>query len=828
MVFQKKEKAQKTQELVRPSNTLFPAVITLVTSTLGAGLLGVPLAYAKSGIVVALIMNIFVQIISFLSMVMVLYVTDASGVYSLGGLTAKYFGGWGLILVECCTFMFCFGCLWAYVILISDFVPSLLRLAGLNPNSIFAQPWFTVIVFGLFILQPLSWFRSMEALKFTSFLGTASMAFCIVVIIIRCFNHTPSMGQTPAAELVHPSIKMIQTFSTLIFSICCHQNVPLVMGGLKGRSRETMIKVTIVQSLIVGLLYISAGAFGYMCFTTGFFSSSHAGNILIMFDDHDVLAVVARAASLVTVTFCFPVQMLPARLALKNIGTMIYRAYKSMKKEKEKRKREEERNKRREKEAEAKRKWEEELNNASVSQERRMENDENEPNENEQEDDDKTDEDRLMVDQSVQLKMKRKEDSKEKTAKQNISYFRIVKPKRKLVTQPVNNDAEMLKNMQSYQRADAYSTAEQPNNSSPSPVSSPSSSLSSSPSSTRKRSHTLTNLFDDVALPAPSFASIFADEAAVVENEDYAVETGYEFIGGDILPDAVSLSVNDDYEYEGADDDEGDDGDGDGLKGKSRKGRGMRLMLPDEGEDEMFPSWNLVSESEEKKKEREDKEKAGLAEKHFVAGENKTDGEEKADSAEKSLEHFLESDENLKKTETVEMSLEPLSPSSSSSSNHTPNSLSSNTSSSTTTTTASTANKCLSRDLIISCVMGSSLTVIAMILGYFIPQVNLVFDIVGSTAGVAIVCLFPAALLLKLISNPHKYVTRKRYYDPSDAECVWKNQKRIKQLLRQKRKGCSLKKCGGVAFLVFGILMGLASLAMALLFDTSLGNNVEF
>lgn len=69
----------------------FPtAVISLVNSTLGAGMLGIPLAYAKAGLVPAIIMHILIGLISWFSFYFLTYSSEATGEYSYGDVCAVF------------------------------------------------------------------------------------------------------------------------------------------------------------------------------------------------------------------------------------------------------------------------------------------------------------------------------------------------------------------------------------------------------------------------------------------------------------------------------------------------------------------------------------------------------------------------------------------------------------------------------------------------------------------------------------------------------------------------------------------------------------------
>ncbi|KAH7826385.1 putative AminoAcid/AuxinPermease(AAAP) Family Protein [Monocercomonoides exilis] len=304
------------------------AVISLVNSTLGAGMLGIPLAYAKAGLVPAIILHLLMGVLSWISFYFLTYAAEATGMYTYGDLAENIFGVWGTIIVEVCNFSYTFGPLWSYCILIGDFIPSVLRGVGVPADNIFCQRWFIIIIIAFILIQPLSWLQSLNSLRFTSFFGMISMMFCVVVIVIRFCSPFDDQVNHEYVEAVRPSPSMIQTFSTLCFAFGCQQNVPIIQGEIHEKSTKSMLKITLISVSIVGFFYMMAGIFGYIQFTQMFFDNKDtSGNILTLYNDRDWLVFAARIASLVTVVFCCPMNSLPARIALFNIINAVRRLW---------------------------------------------------------------------------------------------------------------------------------------------------------------------------------------------------------------------------------------------------------------------------------------------------------------------------------------------------------------------------------------------------------------------------------------------------------------------------------------------------------------------
>ena len=86
----------KTQD--QYAHATIPATtISLINSTLGSGMLGIPLAYAKAGLFPAILIHIVMAVVSFFSYYYLLYASDATQTFSLGEVCLLFF---------CCCFTF--------------------------------------------------------------------------------------------------------------------------------------------------------------------------------------------------------------------------------------------------------------------------------------------------------------------------------------------------------------------------------------------------------------------------------------------------------------------------------------------------------------------------------------------------------------------------------------------------------------------------------------------------------------------------------------------------------------------------------------------------
>ena len=77
-------KSRRPKRRTKKAATPFHAVLNLVNSVLGAGVLGIPYAFAKAGIIPSIIIFVFMVILNYASLSIVCYIADATLVYSYG------------------------------------------------------------------------------------------------------------------------------------------------------------------------------------------------------------------------------------------------------------------------------------------------------------------------------------------------------------------------------------------------------------------------------------------------------------------------------------------------------------------------------------------------------------------------------------------------------------------------------------------------------------------------------------------------------------------------------------------------------------------------
>jgi len=166
--------------------------------------------------------------------------------------------------------------------------------------------------FSVPLLLPLSLLRSLDSLKFSSWLALIATLFAGFITFYE-LAAAPDGSLTPAeaatgsdqlrATVVWASFPLATFSAVPIINVafCAHYNAPRYFFELKARSISRFALVSGGALLGALLVYLSVGMTGYLAF-----GSATAGDVLENFADAYPLAVGARGALLVVLVSCYP------------------------------------------------------------------------------------------------------------------------------------------------------------------------------------------------------------------------------------------------------------------------------------------------------------------------------------------------------------------------------------------------------------------------------------------------------------------------------------------------------------------------------------------
>lgn len=231
------------------------------------------------------------------------------GVKTYEDLLFMPFGRVGSMFILINMFIFSYGSMVAYLLIVKDTVPVVLGL-----GSGFAAREIIMVLVAILIMLPLSLMRDMASLAFTSLLSVAADVILIVFVIIY----------SPVKESVSQAGGIRQVFAKYTINshlfiglgivsqaMTCHPFALIIGNSLMDKTSGTWAKITRNALTIAWFLSSVMGAAGFLGFMDG-----TEGDILNNFENGSVAANASRGLVAITMIFTYPMQAFVARHVL--------------------------------------------------------------------------------------------------------------------------------------------------------------------------------------------------------------------------------------------------------------------------------------------------------------------------------------------------------------------------------------------------------------------------------------------------------------------------------------------------------------------------------
>ncbi|KAH0577111.1 putative Amino acid transporter [Spironucleus salmonicida] len=235
--------------------TPLTCIFNFVNSTLGSGVLTLPYVFFLLGYILAPIVSICFSLLALASFYMLASAAKYTNRYQYSTICDKLFKTkFAGIVCSLLQIIFIQGALISYIVVIKDnmwfFTPEQKLYRDLTVSGLI-----------LFIVLPLTFLRTLNKLKFTSYLIIFVFIYIIAALIIfNVQNDTP--GQVVAFNVNFSSLTAI---SLSIHSYSSQYNFINLFYELKQREKN-IHKVIITNQIIVTSIYLTVGFLGYFCY----------------------------------------------------------------------------------------------------------------------------------------------------------------------------------------------------------------------------------------------------------------------------------------------------------------------------------------------------------------------------------------------------------------------------------------------------------------------------------------------------------------------------------------------------------------------------------
>jgi len=307
-----------------PAATIFSTMINIFSTITGAGMLGLPYAFANTGVFMGLGWFLITGFGEAYAIHLLTKCALKEHKYSFRALAKETMQSkWSENLVDLILALNCFGCCCGYLIIIGHLLPDIFReFVHPAPNSVLLSHAFWVSIFSWVIAFPLGCLKTLDSLKFTSILGLIGIMYVALVTVLFAYQ-SDLIGDPCENKMRCPGefhwgfpgnlSNVLRVLSIFCFSFVCTQNIPELTFELKNRSEGRMATaVNGALSMSIALYFFSALA-GYKAF----------GDIV----DADLLrsfpinrySSAARIGISTVLCASFPLQMYPTKNSVCNL-----------------------------------------------------------------------------------------------------------------------------------------------------------------------------------------------------------------------------------------------------------------------------------------------------------------------------------------------------------------------------------------------------------------------------------------------------------------------------------------------------------------------------
>jgi len=300
--------------------TLVPATFNLVATIVGGGILSIPLAFEKCGLVLATILMILSLVTTDFSLYILCSVSRRTGAGSyLEACRVAY--GQGLELsVTILLFVFLLFVICAYFVLIRDiWTPIVLLIVqpilhterSSDKEEVFGD---AVLLLIIILISPFLLKKDLHALRYNCYLGFGSISVLCLAMAYRAYQKVGS-GEVNVRLWPESLTDVLFAYPIPVLAFMCHFNVIGVHASLVNPTRKRVRMVIDGSMALSGVLTYSFGLFGYM-----WGGSDTAGNILLSYDFSDRVILIGRVGCGITIMLASAMITLPCRESLLALG----------------------------------------------------------------------------------------------------------------------------------------------------------------------------------------------------------------------------------------------------------------------------------------------------------------------------------------------------------------------------------------------------------------------------------------------------------------------------------------------------------------------------
>lgn len=232
---------EQQQKYLPGTSTVNQASFNFVNSIIGAGIVGMPFAIKQCGLACGICLIVLVAWLVIVSVQMLIATGVKHNKLDFEDLARHLLGPRGFVLTLVFMFLFAYGSMIAYLIVIGDSIPA---VAAAMSSSLRPSRSAVIAFSAVFIVLPICCLRDLSALSTTSLVSIVADVMLVLIVLVGA-------PASAAAQSLHQPISSLPLFSpnlfiglgTLSFAFVCMHNSFLVFRSLKEPTVENWNKV---------------------------------------------------------------------------------------------------------------------------------------------------------------------------------------------------------------------------------------------------------------------------------------------------------------------------------------------------------------------------------------------------------------------------------------------------------------------------------------------------------------------------------------------------------------------------------------------------------
>ncbi|BFU25814.1 amino acid transporter, putative [Entamoeba histolytica HM-1:IMSS-B] len=274
-------------------------IFNLANTVIGSGTLAIPLAFQYSGYTGGITLLLIAWILSAFAMYLLTYVSAKTKLWTYKDISLKVGGKIISYIVQISIFCYTTGTCIAYPIFLGGFMPHVFStFAG---STILVDRHFDIMIVCFCIIIPISLFKNLSALKYSSLISLACIIYTTLTSCIEFFTTYHDNIDSHPPQVFNLSVEFLRGFPYMTCAFTAHYNVLRFYSELKNRSITKMNVIVVSSTLCSFVVYLLIGLFGYFSLTPNI-----TGNILVDYPTSDIPMFVACCSFCIVMTTSFP------------------------------------------------------------------------------------------------------------------------------------------------------------------------------------------------------------------------------------------------------------------------------------------------------------------------------------------------------------------------------------------------------------------------------------------------------------------------------------------------------------------------------------------